>query len=233
MPPDMSRGTGVRAHGVSVALSAREARQTSGHACRRSGAGGLCENNVYICIHMVLVCMHLNGSNPMNNKSQNISARLSQDDYDFLMDIDWNGARTQSEKLRELIHHVRRQTQGGASPGESYSNAQLSLLPTLARIKDVESTHQLHSALIEIVARALPDIIMTLQVPPSAARAEMLESERAIAQNVFRLIDQILRMGVTAQAPCIDPDIINRHLKGIAPLMRTLLDFDHLKGEKE
>lgn len=168
----------------------------------------------------------------MHNKSQNISARLSQEDYDFMMAVDWNGARTQSEKLREIIQHVRRETEVGANPGESFSNAQLTLLPTLTRIKNVESAGNVHSALIEMVVRALPDIIAALRLPDNASAQELLESEQSIAQYVFRLIDSVMRMGITPTAPCLDPHIIHQEITGLAPLMKALLELDHLKGEK-
>jgi hypothetical protein len=43
----------------------------------------------------------------MINKSQSISVRLSQEDYEYLMSVSDNGALTQSERVREVIRLAR------------------------------------------------------------------------------------------------------------------------------
>ena len=87
----------------------------------------------------------------MLNKTQSISARLSPDDYAYLMSIDRNGAVTQSEKVRELIA-MARESVGVESFARAYIASGETILPIKARYTDENRRSLLVEALMEIVA---------------------------------------------------------------------------------
>lgn len=87
----------------------------------------------------------------MLNKTQSISARLSSEDYTYLMSIDRNGAVTQSEKVRELIA-MARESVGVESFARAYLASSETLLPTKARYADENQRSLLVEALLELVA---------------------------------------------------------------------------------
>jgi len=87
----------------------------------------------------------------MLNKTQSISARLSPDDYAYLMSIDRNGAVTQSEKVRELIA-MARDSVGMHSFARAYISCSEAVLPIRARCAEEEPRSLLVEALLELLA---------------------------------------------------------------------------------
>ncbi|MBN8429447.1 hypothetical protein JF535_01160 [Microbulbifer salipaludis] len=86
----------------------------------------------------------------MLNKSQSISARLSAQDYTYLMSIDRNGAVTQSEKVRELIA-MARESLGSDSFVRTYLAASETMLPIRAKYIEDEQRSLLVEALFDLV----------------------------------------------------------------------------------
>lgn len=99
----------------------------------------------------VYFCIHRKSGNAMLNKTQSISARLSPDDYAYLMSIDRNGAVTQSEKVRELIA-MARESVGMESFTRAYISSAEAILPIRARYADESGRSLLVEALLEILA---------------------------------------------------------------------------------
>ncbi|MBB3061112.1 hypothetical protein [Microbulbifer rhizosphaerae] len=89
----------------------------------------------------------------MLNKSQSISARLSAEDYAYLMSIDRNGAVTQSEKVRELIA-MARESVGMMSFARAYIASAEAVLPIKARCTDEQKRSLPVEALLELLAES-------------------------------------------------------------------------------
>ncbi|MGL6161608.1 hypothetical protein [Microbulbifer sp.] len=89
----------------------------------------------------------------MLNKSQSISARLSAEDYAYLMSIDRNGAVTQSEKVRELIA-MARESVGMQSFARAYITSAEAVLPIKARCADEHKRSLPVEALLELLAES-------------------------------------------------------------------------------
>lgn len=89
----------------------------------------------------------------MLQKNQSISARLSAEDYAYLMSIDRNGAVTQSEKIRELIA-MARESVGMHSFTRAYISSAESVLPIRARCADAPHRSLLVEALLEFLAES-------------------------------------------------------------------------------
>ena len=95
----------------------------------------------------------------MLNKSQSISVRLSQEDYAYLMRIDQNGAMTQSEKVREIIHMARDQV-GPQSFTRAYLAASESIAPYRALNK--ENPNQ-RSEIIDTMLDLVSEVAASIQ----------------------------------------------------------------------
>ncbi|KUJ83015.1 hypothetical protein AWR36_010770 [Microbulbifer flavimaris] len=87
----------------------------------------------------------------MLNKSQSISARLSPEDYAYLMSIDRNGAVTQSEKVRELIA-MARESAGAGSFALAYLTSTEAMLPVRARYAEGTERSLLVEAVMDLVS---------------------------------------------------------------------------------
>lgn len=109
----------------------------------------------------------------MINKSQSISVRLSEEDYNYLMRIEQNGAVTQSDKVRELIA-MARESVGTESFARSFITATQSVTPYRARYKDSGDDR---SSLIDAVLDFLTESVAYIQAQPPRASASELESK--------------------------------------------------------
>lgn len=118
----------------------------------------------------------------MLNKNQSISARLSADDYAYLMTIDRNGAVTQSEKLRELIA-MARESVGVESFARAYLSSAEAMLPLKARYKEESQ----RSVLVEATLDFLAESAALLQVC-----ADEPEMGRVLEQKLIPALEELL-----------------------------------------
>ncbi|MDP5208819.1 hypothetical protein [Microbulbifer sp. 2205BS26-8] len=122
----------------------------------------------------------------MLNKSQSISARLSADDYAYLMSIDRNGAVTQSEKVREVIA-MARESVGVQSLARSYLASAGAILAVKARYIEENQRSLLVEAVLELLAES------AAMVQSSAASEPMAPSlEQGLVPVVDTFLEKIL-----------------------------------------
>ncbi|AMX01280.1 hypothetical protein [Microbulbifer thermotolerans] len=117
----------------------------------------------------------------MLNKSQSISARLSADDYAYLMSIDRNGAVTQSEKVRELIA-MARESVGMQSFARAYIASSESILPIKARCVEERERSLLVEALLDLLAESAAAVQSCADKEPMTP---LLEQRALAAVEVF------------------------------------------------
>lgn len=109
----------------------------------------------------------------MINKSQSISVRLSPEDYAYLMKINQNGAVTQSEKVRELIH-MAREAVGSESFTRSYISSAEAMASYKAKYKDLSKQR---SVLLEAMFEFMTEAAAVIQsTPESEQYGEALEA---------------------------------------------------------
>ncbi|WP_105102688.1 hypothetical protein [Microbulbifer pacificus] len=145
----------------------------------------------------------------MLNKSQSISARLSADDYAYLMSIDRNGAVTQSEKVRELIA-MARESVGVESFARAYLAAGETMLPVKARYADENRRSLLVEALLELVAEGAAAIQVCAD---EETIGPALEQKTLPAAEAF--MEKILLVALQDEPRVIDPkaaEIIRQRL---------------------
>ena len=148
----------------------------------------------------------------MLNKTQSISARLSADDYAYLMSIDRNGAVTQSEKIRELIA-MARESVGVESFARAYIASGESMLPIKARYTDENRRSLLVEALLEIVTEGAAAIQVCAD---EEAIAPVLEQKALPAVEAF--LEKILLLAAQDEPRLVDPEIgekIQQRLKSL------------------
>lgn len=95
----------------------------------------------------------------MLNKSQSISVRLSSEDYAYLMQIEQNGAVTQSEKVRELIRMAREQV-GPETFSRAFLSSSSSVAPYLAASRAQPDDR---SDLVELILGVLAETAASVQ----------------------------------------------------------------------
>ncbi|WP_237059952.1 hypothetical protein [Microbulbifer sediminum] len=127
----------------------------------------------------------------MLTKTQSISARLSPDDYAYLMSIDRNGALTQSEKIRELIA-MARESVAVNSFARAYIAAGETILPIRARYAAEGRRSLLVEALLDVVAEGAAAIQACANEEPltPALEQRVLPVMASFLERIHLLVQQ-------------------------------------------
>lgn len=173
----------------------------------------------------------------MPGKTVAVSARLSTDDAAFLARYRAPGATTLSEKIRAVINEARRRELDSGDYASSLARADEQLAKPLNRLRGIESDAGLHSELLVQVASALPDLIAYFMVNVPAAEEENVEQrlrrlEEGVANRLFGMMEQVLRLGVTGKSPCYDPEIVGKKSENIEKLSSLIISSTIARKEK-
>ena len=149
----------------------------------------------------------------MPDKSVSLSVRLTSDEAAFLAGYTPQGATTLSEKVRTVIAEAKQRRAGSENYADSLSFTEGLMGPAMHRLREIEAAHNIHSELLLALGHWLPDATASLiaNVPSTRDKqgAEKLKKlEAMVADRVFALIEQILRLAVTGQSPCYDPSVV-------------------------
>ncbi|MBK17876.1 MAG: hypothetical protein CMM52_03425 [Rhodospirillaceae bacterium] len=165
----------------------------------------------------------------MPDKSVSLSVRLSSKDAAFLADYDAQGATSLSEKVRSIIAEARQRNAGNKSYDDSLYFAEGLIGPALHRLRELEAKQQMHSELLLALNHWLPDAMASLisGVPEKGGEDtadELVKLEAVMADRIFFLSEQILRLGVTGESPCYDPSVVNDRASTVVRLSQIIKD---------
>jgi hypothetical protein len=160
-------------------------------------------------------------------KAVTISARISQEDAQFLSQYKVEGAITPSDKLRAIITETRERQHRLKDYRGSINMFQSLLAPVDAEIRELELQHQTHSELITRILEWLPDMMAFIiasetKLNKNTKKAELEKIEEGIADRVFRLIESVMQMGVTQRCPCYDSKAISSRVEPVLDLARVI-----------
>ena len=159
------------------------------------------------------------------SKTVPLSVRISHEDAEFLAGIGVDNAKTPSDKVRAIISQHRRQSLvGKPSYVQVLSWLEEILDPVSLKLREVQNQEKKHSELIHIVLEWLPNLMAYLltagKVANDGKSITILESE--LSDKIFRLIESILRLGVTEESPCIDKAVISNRMRTIIDLVEVI-----------
>jgi hypothetical protein len=160
-------------------------------------------------------------------KSIAMSVRVSQDDAQFIAELDVPRASTPSDKLRSIIAEARDRHRGTRDYSRCLAVVQQMIHPSRQRVRETEYQKRVHSDLMAAVFDWLPETVAAVVTWPPADRdqqdaANLPELENMLADRVFRLIDITLRMGVTSECRCYDSQAVADRLGPVLELTRLI-----------
>lgn len=166
------------------------------------------------------------------SKSVPISLRITNEDAEFLAELQIENAVTPSDKIRALIREAkeRKEHANNYSCCLNHVNEALSHIKShihhLEREQDHYSdvVHRFNDWLAEAYA-----FVSSFHINPENREMDLLQFEQGIVKRIFRLVEAIGRMGITETAPCYDKEIIVREME---PL-RQISQLINFKLEKE
>jgi len=164
-------------------------------------------------------------------KTVPISIRISHQDAEFIANLQMADALTLSDKIRAIIKEVRTQKE----KVDDYQSYLLLAKNKLNNVSDLikifEREGKQYSMFINLFQDWLTETFAFLAAfgtPKISEEVNLEPLEAGIARRVFRLLEAVLRMGVTNEAPCYDKKIIHR---GLAPLLELTEIIQQKKGE--
>lgn len=140
-----------------------------------------------------------------------VSVRISQEDADFIAQLQIEGATTPSEKIRELLTQARLAID---SP-KSYDTMlrQMEDLLSVARYEVLQREKELgvHSHILARVFESMPDLIATLSAGGlnNASHADLCHYEKEVMWRVVRVMESILQLAVVGKGAGYDDTILN------------------------
>lgn len=165
----------------------------------------------------------------MSQAMMPISGRIEDDLYQWFISLEYPGAKTNSDKLREALKDLRRQHLASAGFVEAQKWMQGMIDPLRQSLAVIERDQMTHSE----VTAFLTDYIVAMAAVAMSARPTTIEEAAQVEEQLVRramaMTEALLRQALTPSAAAFDPDVIQRHGARITELA-TLINQAR-KGE--
>lgn len=163
----------------------------------------------------------------MATKVQTISARIPQEDVEFIAGLEIAGARTSSDKLRAIIQETRFRHEGVNDYEDAINVMQDLLFPISRKLSGFEANTDVHSELLARVFDWLPDMVAYL-----VDKGAVIDSDNSInltqamelgtTKRVFRLLESVLQIAIATDCACYDREVIRTEIKSVAELSKLI-----------
>jgi uncharacterized protein YecA (UPF0149 family) len=152
----------------------------------------------------------------MGTKSVPLSVRLSKEDAAYIAALQAPNAVTMSEKVRHLVSQARMAAQRTETFEGIVEQTEDTLAPLKRALDKLEKDPGVRSGLLRALIAALPKTLAELEAVSVAANLDdeppvvqrLTDLEASAARRVADLLDQIARLTVTTEAPCLDPSVL-------------------------
>ncbi len=156
----------------------------------------------------------------MSQRTTTISCRVEEKDADFLLSLEVPGATTLSEKFRHVLADYRQRQQNLQNFRDCLMDLRNLIAPTYQEIQDMEFSHDRRSEFVNRLVEALPPIFAALLTSGRPARAEeepahLAQLEKRLIDQVFQLIESLLRIGISSAPPCYSPEHFEEKLRAL------------------
>ncbi|MDO4897029.1 MAG: hypothetical protein Q3971_06665 [Moraxella sp.] len=140
-----------------------------------------------------------------------ISVRISQQDADFIANLQINGANTPSDKIRELLSQARTLHLQGQDYETSLSLAEQQLCTARHEILTLEKELGVHSHIVARIFEMLPDLMATMMAdyPKNGDKSALMAFEKQVMWRVVRLMDSILQLAITGKGAGYDDGVLD------------------------
>ena len=163
----------------------------------------------------------------MGAKSVPLSVRLPQQDAEYIASLKAGDAVTMSEKVRHLVGEARRLADEGKSFEGVIKNTADVLAPLGTALDGLENDSGETSQFLRALLEWLPGLLATLESVDFANKTPIVEQlsnmEDDAAKRTQRFLDQLARLAVTTEAPCLNKQIMRRTLQPLTELIELQL----------
>ncbi|WP_232793102.1 hypothetical protein [Caulobacter hibisci] len=151
---------------------------------------------------------------------------MSEEDALFLAGLELEGAVTSSDKVRGLIRQARQRAQAPATWDAALAAAHDIAAPALKALRAAELASDRHSTVALALTTAVEEMLAVLLAAPAELAGgdpeRLARHEARLVDAAARLTEQMLRWGVTTNAPAYDPTIVSRRVAALGELTRLI-----------
>jgi hypothetical protein len=164
----------------------------------------------------------------MPGKVVPLSVRVSADDAEFIARLHVEDATTPSEKIRALIHEAQRRRAGYRDYTRALAMARETIDPGVSALRHAEHQEAMHSELVYALEEWLPETFayfltrLTNMSDRKDRAAQLVDLEQGIADRILRLLEKILRLGVTPECPAYTRSVVHDRLDPILDLLEVI-----------
>ncbi|MEL7527408.1 MAG: hypothetical protein AAFN16_16640 [Pseudomonadota bacterium] len=158
-------------------------------------------------------------------KSIPISVRLSDDDVAFLAGYEVQGARTPSDKMREILKAAREREEGVQDVASCEDLLRSMVRPAERGLRQLQRETGNRSDLVMKLYERLPEMLAELiaSAPgPEQGEQDLVKFEAALSAELFSVIEEIFDLGLTTPSRTYDPALMDRRLEPILEVARLL-----------
>lgn len=169
----------------------------------------------------------------MSSKAVALSARISQEDADFLAGLVIEGATTPSDKLRAIIAEARDHHRGEYDYAAALKYSQTLFAPAQRALREAAHKEGRQSQLLERVQQWLPEMVALVQsqthFSDNESTVTLVDYERELAERIFSLIESVLQLGITEWSNCYAAETLKERLEPVLLLASVLSDRSERK----
>lgn len=151
-----------------------------------------------------------------------VSGRIEDDLYAWFVSLQYEGAVTNSDKLREALKELRSQHAGMTDTMTAQAWLHKLSLPLRQALAAVERDEMRNSEILTLMldhVSALAALLVSGR-PQSVEEARQLEEQ--MVRRGFAMTEALLRQAVTPSAAAFDPKVVRRHCSGAVELAQFI-----------
>ncbi len=164
----------------------------------------------------------------MTSKMVSLAVRVSHEDAEFISQLKIEGAKTPSDKMRAIIAEARRRELGIHDFKTSLELTHNILDPVYSRIREAELDNEMHSELLTRTIEWLPEILAYIISrqddldSKNESKKALNETEKGVADRVFRFMESTMQMGVTKRSPCYNTNTVLERVEPVLELSQIV-----------
>lgn len=170
--------------------------------------------------------MHAIASNCLRSlqeaELQTVSGRIPDDLYQWFASLQIEGAVTSSDKLRELLAHMKRQHDGSLDLVSAQAWFRDVVTPLRTALTTLERDEGVHSEVVMQIVEHVTAAAAALVSAQPATNADVIALEDMLVRRAFGMTEALLRQAVTAKAAAYEPGVVRRHAKQTIEIARLL-----------
>lgn len=140
-----------------------------------------------------------------------VSGRIEDDLYAWFVSLQYEGAATNSDKLREALKELRSQHAGAEDTVTALAWLQKLAAPLRQNLSILDRDAAMHSEVMTLLVEhvtAMAAMVIAAR-PQNGGEARQLEEQ--LVRKGFAMTEALLRQAVTPSAAAFDPKVVRRH----------------------